>query len=133
VTFAEQLLIGSSIAIAIGSLVVAAILWRRLSAVGRGLRTLESSLPARAEQLTAAVADGRSDLVRANAVAERATWIAASSDERLERARAGLAAQRAASDRLRRTLIANRANVVRVRDVARMRLRMIEMRRNYLG
>jgi len=133
VTFAELILIGVATAVALFSLAAAALGWRRLNAVGRGLRALDSSMATRAEQLRTTIVDGRERLMRVNATAERATWVVASSDERLEHVRAGLAAQHAASDRLHRTLIENRANIARVRDVARMRRRMIEMRRDYLG
>jgi hypothetical protein len=133
VTLEAQLLIVLSIAIALGTLVGAALIWRRLSAVGAALVELEGSMPTHASKLGAALGQAKERLEDASRAMERASRVASSADDQLEHARASLAAQRAASDRLRTNLIENRANIARIRDAARLRLRLIDMRREYLG
>jgi hypothetical protein len=86
----------------------------------------------------APVLAGRLDAARSNLVAvstqtERALWSLSRFDERLDAARQGLAASALELDKDRERLIAARTTIMRIKKSASLILKMLELRRAFLG
>ena len=106
---------------------------RRLSALSEGLRAADARIVHEAPVMAARMGVARTDLAAVSTAAERALWSLSRFDERLDTARTGLAARRAAKDKDRARLIGARRTIIRVKKSARMVMRAIELRRVILG
>ncbi len=105
----------------------------RLGEVGTSLRAADARLVERAPALAIRLGALRTDLAAVSAQTERALWSLSRFDERLESTREGLAAQRGALDKDRERLIAARTTIIRVKKSAGLILKMLELRRAFLG
>jgi hypothetical protein len=133
VTLEQAVVVGAAAALAAMALVAASATWRMLGRTGSGLRELDERLLARTETLPKRAATARERLVNVRGETERALWTLANLDARVETARAALADKHAASDRLRASMKRNRAPLERIRNGARALLRVVQMRREFLG
>jgi hypothetical protein len=105
----------------------------RLGEVGAGLRVVDGRLAESRPALAARLAALRTDLAGVSTQTERALWSLSRVDERLESTRAGLAAQRVALDKDRERLVTARATIIRLKKSAGLILKMLELRRAFLG
>lgn len=106
--------------------------WRAAARTSRALGAAEIRLVARAQTLPASAAGAREQLAAVRAQAERTLWTLPSLDARIDSTTADLAARRAASDRLRTDMVRSRAGLTRIRNSARLIIRAIELRREFL-
>jgi hypothetical protein len=83
--------------------------------------------------LAAKMGAQRVDLAAVSTATERALWSLARFDERVDAARAGLATRHAAIERDRARLIAARSTIIRAKKSARMVMKVLELRRAFLG
>lgn len=105
----------------------------RLGEIGAGLRAADARLVNEAPVLTARLAAARSDLVAISTQTERALWSLSRFDERVDATRQGLAASAVALDKDRERLIAARTTIIRIKKSASLILKMLELRRAFLG
>ncbi len=124
-----------SVAVALGALALigALVTWRVLGRTGHGLREIDERVAARADKVPMAAAAARERLVSARGETERALWSLTNLDARLESTRVSLADKRAASDSLRASMTRNQHMLERIRRGARALLRVVQMRREFLG
>jgi hypothetical protein len=133
VTLEQAVVIGAAITLAVLALIGAVMTWRTLGRTAHGLRELDERLLARAEALPRQAAAARERLVDVRGETERALWSLSNLDTRLDSTAAALADKRAASDTLRASMKRNRAPLARIRNGARALLRVVQMRREFLG
>ena len=105
----------------------------RLGELGAGLRALDARLVEGTPGLADRMATVRSDLAAVSTRTERALWSLSRFDERANAAQEKLAATRTSLDRDRARLIAARGAIIRVQKSARLILKMLELRRAFLG
>lgn len=105
----------------------------RLSELGGSLRAVDARLVNEMPVLTARLDAARSSLVAVSTQTERALWSLSRFDERLDAARQGLAASALALDKDRERLIAARTTIMRIKKSASLILKMLELRRAFLG
>ena len=104
-----------------------------LGEAGAQLRTLDARLVAATPLLVDEMAAQRARLAAVSTQTERALWSLSRFDERADAAREALAASRTALDKDRARLIAARGTIIRIRKSARLILKMLELRRAFLG
>ena len=105
----------------------------RLGEVGAQLRSLDARLVRTTPTLAGRLGALRADLAAVSTQTERALWSLSRFDERAEAARAALAGTRTALDNDRARLIAARGAIIRIKKSARMIMKMLELRRAFLG
>lgn len=105
----------------------------RLGELGDQLRALDARLVNEKPVLAAKMGAQRADLAAVSTAAERALWSLARFDERMDAARAGLATRHTAIERDRARLIAARSTIIRAKKSARMVMKVLELRRAFLG
>jgi hypothetical protein len=105
----------------------------RLGELGAGLRAVDARLVAATPQLADRLATLQADLAAVSTQTERALWSLARFDERADAAREALAKTRTTLDADRARLIAARSAIIRVQKSARLILKMLELRRAFLG
>ena len=105
----------------------------RLGEVGAQLRSLDSRLLRETPTLAGRLGAMQADLAAVSTQTERALWSLSRFDERAEAARAALAGIRTALDNDRARLIAARGAIIRIKKSARMIMKMLELRRAFLG
>lgn len=105
----------------------------RLGEAGRQLRALDARLVDGMPLLAVRLGAMRADLAAVSTQTERALWSLSRFDERAEAAREVLAQTRTALDHDTTRLIAARGAILRLRKSARMILKMLELRRAFLG
>jgi hypothetical protein len=105
----------------------------RLSELGGSLRAVDARLVTEMPVLTARLDAARSSLVAVSTQTERALWSLSRFDERLDAARQGLAASALELDKDRERLIAARTTIMRIKKSASLILKMLELRRAFLG
>jgi hypothetical protein len=105
----------------------------RLSELRGSLRAVDARLVNEMPVLTARLDAARSSLVAVSTQTERALWSLSRFDERLDAARQGLAASALALDKDRERLIAARTTIMRIKKSASLILKMLELRRAFLG
>jgi hypothetical protein len=104
-----------------------------LGEAGAQLRALDARLVNATPELTGRLSGMRADLVAVSTRTERALWSLSRFDERAEAARESLARTRMALDEDRARLIAARGAIIRIKKSARMIMKMLELRRVFLG
>jgi hypothetical protein len=104
-----------------------------LGEAGAQLRVLDARLVDATPALAERMERQRATLAAVSTQTERALWSLARFDERADAAREALAASRIAFDNGRARLIAARDAIVRVKKTARLFLKMLELRRAFLG
>jgi len=105
----------------------------RLGDLGEQLRALEARLANETPVLAARMGAQRANLAAVSAATEPALWSLARFDERVDAARTGLATRHAAIERDRARLIAARSAIIRAKKSARMVMKVLELRRAFLG
>lgn len=105
----------------------------RLSELRGSLRAVDARLVNEMPVLTARLDAARSSLVAVSTQTERALWSLSRFDERLDAARQGLAASALELDKDRERLIAARTTIMRIKKSASLILKMLELRRAFLG
>lgn len=120
-------------AVALFAWLVARAISHSLGAVRAQLRAADDRLVNEAPLLAARMVVQRAELAKVSAASERALWSLSRFDERLDTARAALATRRVALDQDRVRLIAARATIVRVTRTAQMLIKMVGLRRAFLG
>ncbi|MEO8626172.1 MAG: hypothetical protein ABI452_05670 [Candidatus Limnocylindrales bacterium] len=105
----------------------------RLGELGGQLRAVDARLAQETPVLAAKMGAQRADLAALSAQTERALWSLARFDERVDAARAGLATRRAAIERDRARLGAARSTIIRAKKSARVVMKVLELRRAFLG
>jgi len=105
----------------------------RLGEVGAQLRSLDSRLLRETPTLAGRLGAMQADLAAVSTQTERALWSLSRFDERAEAAREALAGTRTALDKDRARLIAARGAIIRIKKSARMIMKMLELRRAFLG
>jgi phosphoglycolate phosphatase-like HAD superfamily hydrolase len=105
----------------------------RLGELGQQLRQVDTRLVEETPVLAAKLGAQRTDLAAVSTATERALWSLARFDERVDAARAGLASRQEALERDKARLIAARSMIIRAKKSARMVLKMLELRRAFLG
>lgn len=104
-----------------------------LGEVGAQLRSLDARLVNANPELSGRLSAMRADLASVSTQTERALWSLSRFDERAEAAREKLAEARTALDKDRARLIAARGAIIRIKKSARMIMKMLELRRAFLG
>ena len=132
-SFEQIVVVSLAAAIAATGLAGALVSWRVLGRAGKDMRSLEERLTARALTLPHGAATTRQRLTALRAQSERALWTISNLDARLERTQLVLVERRAASDSLRASMAHNQRLLGRLRNGARMLLRAIQLRREFLG
>jgi hypothetical protein len=105
----------------------------RMAEVGAQLRSLDARVVNATPRLAGRLTGMRADLAAVSTQTERALWSLSRFDERAEAAREVLAGTRTALDKNRARLIAARGAIIRIRKSARMIMKMLELRRAFLG
>lgn len=105
----------------------------KLGDVGARLRAIDAHLAERTPQLADRMASTRADLAHVSAQTERALWSLSHFDERANTAQKRLAETRTTLDADRARLIAARGAIIRVKKSARLILKVLELRRVFLG
>jgi hypothetical protein len=105
----------------------------RLSELRGSLRAVDARLVTEMPVLTARLDAARSSLVAVSTQTERALWSLSRFDERVDATRQGLAASAVALDKDRERLIAARTTIIRIKKSASLILKMLELRRAFLG
>ncbi|MEP7361394.1 MAG: hypothetical protein ABI744_07435 [Chloroflexota bacterium] len=105
----------------------------RLGELGAGLRAVDVRLANGAPVLAARIGAARADLTTVSTQTELALWSLSRLDERLDATREELVQRHAALDKDRERLIAARTTIIRVRKSAGLILKMLELRRAFLG
>lgn len=105
----------------------------RLNEVGAGLRATDARLTADIAELPTKMAAVRADLIAVSTRTERALWSLSRLDDRIDVTRVGLVRSRLALDADRERLIAARTTIIRVKKSAGLILKMLELRRAFLG
>jgi hypothetical protein len=105
----------------------------KLGDAGRRLRALDARLVAVTPELAGRLTAVRADLASVSTQTERALWSLSRFDERADAARERLAETRTTLDVDRARLIAARGAIIRVQKSARLILKMLELRRAFLG
>jgi hypothetical protein len=119
--------------VALAAFLIGRALGRRLGALGEGLRTADARIVHETGVLAAWMVLERTDLAAVSTATERALWSLSRFDERLDAARAGLAARRVATEEDRARLIGARTTIIRVKKSAQMVMKVLELRRAILG
>ncbi len=104
-----------------------------LGELGEQLRAADARLVHETPVLAARMGAQRADLAAVSTATERALWSLARFDERVDAARAGLATRHATIEKDRARLIAARSTIIRAKKSARMVLKVLELRRAFLG
>jgi hypothetical protein len=133
VSFEQLVVVSLAAAVAAIGLAGALVAWRVLGRAGTDMRRLEERLTARALTMPHGAVATRQRLTALRAQSESALWTISNLDARLERTELALAGGRAASDSLRASMARNRRRLVQLRNGARMLLRAIQLRREFLG
>lgn len=105
----------------------------RLGDLGAGLRKLDARLVAQTPELAGRLNAARADLAAVSTQTERALWSLARFDERADAAQGALNRARTTLYNDRARLIAARGAIIRVQKSARLILKMLELRRAFLG
>ena len=105
----------------------------RLGDFGAGLRALDAHLVAATPGLADRLGGVRTDLAAVSTQTERALWSLSRFDERANAAQEALAKTRTTLEADRARLIAARGAITRVQKSARLILKMMELRRAFLG
>ncbi|MEP7379050.1 MAG: hypothetical protein ABI725_05745 [Chloroflexota bacterium] len=105
----------------------------RLGELGGQLRAVDTRLVHARPVLAAKMGAQRADLAALSTRTERALWSLARFDERVDAAHAGLATRHAAIVRDRARLDAARSTIIRAKKSARMVMKVLELRRAFLG
>jgi hypothetical protein len=105
----------------------------RLGNFGTGLRAVDARLVAATPGLTDRLAGVRTDLAAVSTQTERALWSLSRFDERANAAQEALQKTRTTLEADRARLIAARGAITRVQKSARLILKMMELRRAFLG
>ena len=105
----------------------------RLADFGAGLRALDARLVAATPGLADRLAEVRTDLAAVSTQTERALWSLSRFDERANAAQEALQKTRTTLEADRARLIAARGAITRVQKSARLILKMMELRRAFLG
>ncbi len=105
----------------------------RLGRLGEQLRVADARIANATLALAAKMDAQRADLATVSTATERALWSLARFDERVDAARAGLATRHAAIERDRARLTAARSAIIRAKKAARMVMKVLELRRAFLG
>lgn len=104
-----------------------------LGDLGARLRSLDARLVNGNPELAGRLSAMRADLTAVSTRTERALWSLSRFDERAEGTREKLAGTRTALDKDRARLIAARGAIIRIKKSARMIMKMLELRRAFLG
>lgn len=107
--------------------------WRMLARAGAAMGNASGPLAARAQTLPVTLTSVTAQLAAADSQSERALWVLANLDARIDNATASLGATREASDRLRARLVSGRDNLEHIREIVRLLIRLSELRRDFLG
>jgi hypothetical protein len=130
----EQVLTtGASVAVAVIAFVGAYLGRRALARAGRVLEATNARIAAAEKKRPESLAKIHAVVDALRAQGERAATSIGEVDDRIAAAEGDLRAWRAASDSLRAQLIRGHANLNRVREGSRLVLRVIELRRVFLG
>jgi hypothetical protein len=105
----------------------------RLGEAGARLRALDARLGNATPELAGRLSGIRADLGAVSTQTERALWSLSRFDERAEAVREVLAGTRMALDEDRARLIAARGAIIRIKQSARLIMKMLELRRAFLG
>jgi hypothetical protein len=105
----------------------------KLGGVGAQLRAVDARLVAATPRMAGRMAELRADLAAVSTQTERALWSLSRFDERANAAQETLAKTRMTLDNDRARLVAARGAITRVQKSARLILKMIELRRAFLG
>ncbi|MDL2336089.1 MAG: hypothetical protein QFC55_08675 [Chloroflexota bacterium] len=105
----------------------------RMGELGEQLRAVDARLVHETPVLAAKLGAQRADVAAVSTATERALWSLARFDERVDAARAGLATRHAAIERDQARLIAARSTIIRAKKSARMVMKVLELRRAFLG
>ena len=105
----------------------------RLGEVGAQVRVIDARIVNATPQLASRLSGARADLAAVSTQTERALWSLSRFDERAEAAREVLAGTRTALDKNRARLIAARGAIIRIKKSARMIMKVLELRRAFLG
>ena len=105
----------------------------RLAEVGAQLRAVDARLVAATPGLAGRMAGVRADLAAVSTQTERALWSLSRFDERADAAQEALAKTQVTLDKDRARLVAARGAIMRVQKSARLILKMMELRRAFLG
>jgi hypothetical protein len=105
----------------------------RLGEIGASLRAMDARFVNEAPVLAGRLDAARSNLVAVSTQTERALWSLSRFDERVDATRQGLAASAVALDKDRERLIAARTTIIRIKKSASLILKMLELRRAFLG
>jgi hypothetical protein len=100
---------------------------------GAGLRALDARLVAATPGLADRLVGVRTDLAAVSTQTERALWSLSRFDERANAAQEALQKTRTTLEADRARLIAARGAITRVQKSARLILKMMELRRAFLG
>jgi hypothetical protein len=104
-----------------------------LGELGGRLRTLDTRLVKAAPTLAERLGAARADLAGVSTQTERALWSLSRFDERADAAQEALSKARTTLEVDRARLIAARGAIIRVQKSARLILKMLELRRAFLG
>lgn len=105
----------------------------RLGEVGAQVRAIDARIVNATPLLASRLSGGQADLAAVSTQTERALWSLSRFDERADAAREILARTRTALDKDRARLIAARGAIIRIKKSARMIMKMLELRRAFLG
>jgi len=105
----------------------------RLGEVGAQVRVIDARIVNATPQLASRLSGARADLAAVSTQTERALWSLSRFDERADAAREVLAGTRTALDKNRARLIAARGAIIRIKKSARMIMKVLELRRAFLG
>jgi hypothetical protein len=105
----------------------------RLGEIGASLRAMDARFVNEAPVLAGRLDAARSNLVAVSTQTERALWSLSRFDERVDATRQGLAASAVALGKDRERLIAARTTIIRIKKSASLILKMLELRRAFLG
>ena len=105
----------------------------RLGDLGAHLRAVDARLVEDTPILAARMGAQRADLAAVSTATERALWSLSRFDERVDTARAGLASRHAAIEKDRARRLAARSTFIRAKKSAQMVLKVLELRRAFLG
>jgi hypothetical protein len=114
-------------------LVGAVVLSRALGRFGAALRIRDERLVVLAETLPVRLHGTRLRLGEFHAQTEHALWTLSRVDQRVDATRVALVTHRAALDKGRGRMVAAGADIERMKTGARLVLRALELRRNFLG
>lgn len=105
----------------------------KVGEVGAQLRAAHAGLVAATPGLAGRMEAARADLAVVSTQTERALWSLSRFDERADAAQEALAKTRLTLDKDRARLVAARGAIMRVQKSARLILKMLELRRAFLG